>query len=364
MEAFLLVPLTSESDLYNEFILPLIWKSDIGMYQSVLNLNYSLNYDLQNARVKFVFSQSSHSLLLSQLESTIYWRQISFEDGIKDLIEMKKLERMKEHQQQYDFKEEEEKSVGVGVGVVSKMNDVRWRFDFCYDFRNRNQGSQVHGISNNGRRFECHHNHDFFGFLCFSSIIKCGMICNSGIYQIKLKIDKIDNSSPGYGNIVGLTSDNFGDGSIALGQYNGEYDWTLNSFNWIGWSGCDREDDVRLPNGLYCGAGSADSRADNIFRVSGFKYLSRNGRYSKRLPGYGSGDIISLIYNSDLGQLSFKLFRNKNTNTNNTNNNGSSNENIEEVSLLDSYIYNLPRDLTFYWFIGHWRKPMSVTILD
>ena len=75
---------------------------------------------------------------------------------------------------------------------------------------------------------------------------------------------------------------------------------------------------------------------------------SRNDKYSKRLPVYKSGDIVELIYNSDLGILSFKLYGKANA----------------KVSSLDSYISGLPRDLTFYWFCAHVNKPMIITILD
>lgn len=74
------------------------------------------------------------------------------------------------------------------------------------------------------------------------------------------------------------------------------------------------------------------------------------------LPVYKSGDIVILSYNSDLGGLSFKLFKN--------NCNNSDNEQNEKDSLLDSYISNLPRDLTFYWFFGHAYKSMGISILD
>ena len=161
---------------------------------------------------------------------------------------------------------EEEKGKDV-VLVSCKMNDIRWRFDFQYDYWN--QGSKVHGISDNGRRFEC--NYNGYGWCyCFSSISSVCMACNSGIYKIKFKIDKIDNSY-GYGNILGLTCDNFG--SLDLGKYKrkhdgkNNYDWRENSFNWIGWSGYDKEDDALLHNGLYCGYRNS-GRAGNIFRES------------------------------------------------------------------------------------------------
>ena len=44
------------------------------------------------------------------------------------------------------------------------------------------------------------------------------MNCNSGIYEIKLKIDKIYFNSGSFGNMIGLTSDNFGNGCTGLGK--------------------------------------------------------------------------------------------------------------------------------------------------
>ena len=236
--------------------------------------------------------------------------------------------------------------------VVSKNNDIRWRFDFHCDWKNRR--SKIHGIENNRRRIKC----DCYRSLCycFSSISRVGMVCNSGIYKIKLKIDKIEND--GYSNILGITTGNFSNVSTNLGK-DGKYYWTEGSRNWIGWGAMDKKDDVFLPNGLYCG-GRYVGRRKNIFRRSGFKYKSRNGKYLTRLPVCKSGDVVVLIYNSDLGHLSFQLFEKK-KNSKSFDNDSNCNE---KVSLLDSYICNLPRDLTFYWFFGHSYKQMSITILD
>ena len=56
------------------------------------------------------------------------------------------------------------------------------------------------------------------------------------------------------------------------------------------------------------------------------------------------GDIVVLVYDSDLSILYF------------------SKEN--DGGKLDSYIKNLPNNLTFYWFVGHWSAKMSLTIVD
>ena len=226
------------------------------------------------------------------------------------------------------------------VASKSSSNDIRWRFDFHYD--SKLKGPQAHGIDKDGRRFQC--NHDGSGLCyCFSTIGKYGMACNTGIYKIKLKIDKVHNYR--FWNMVGLTSDNLSDGSIDLNN-DCTYRWAMDSDSWIGWSSYDVKLDELFPNGLCCGNGDS-GRASNIFRRNGFKYASRNDRYTQRLPAFKSGDKVVMIYNSDLRELSFELFK-KN----------------QKVSLLDSYIYNLPPDLTFYWFVGHGDHQMSVTILD
>ena len=263
--------------------------------------------------------------------------------GKKPQIQVTQQEEEKQGQSESEMKQANTND------IICKYNNIDWQFDFHY-------GSDNKGC--NGKHIEC--NPQYGSCHCFSTITKHGMVCNSGIYTIKLKIDKINNDR-GYGNMIGLTSDNFKNGgseSIDLGTYaNGKYDWRTQSLNWIGWSACGLENDERLPNGLYCGSGDT-GRTSNIFRVNKFKYKSRNGKYCQRLPVYKSGDIVVLIYNSDLGQLSFQLFTKKEKSNNNNNNDN------EKVSTLDSYIYNLPRDLTFYWFIGHQWERIGMTILD
>ena len=244
--------------------------------------------------------------------------------------------------QQQSQKCESKQQLQSAVVAVSKYNNIHWRFDYHYDRKNR--GSKIHGIDNSRRRIKC--SHDICCY-CFSSISSIGMNCNSGIYKIKLRIDKIDNNYSG--NIIGITSKRFSFGGMSLFN-NGSYKWPKDCANCIGWSASNLKADAELPNGVYC-------RAGNIFRRGQlmFQYKSRNGKHSKRLPGYGSGDIIVLTYNSDLGQLSFGLFKKKF---------GLFGGGNEKVSSLDSYIYNLPRNLTFYWFFGHHTGPMGVTILE
>ena len=87
--------------------------------------------------------------------------------------------------------------------------------------------------------------------------------------------------------------------------------------------------DKELPNGLYCGW-VGNGRKNNIFRENNFIYQSKNGNYKKRLPGFKSGDILLLSYNSFLNELSFHK----------ENDNGK----------LNSFIKNLPKNIRH--FIG------------
>ena len=97
---------------------------------------------------------------------------------------------------------------------------------------------------------------------------------------------------------------------------------------------------------MYCGSpGLIDnSRKNNIFRKNKFVYKSINENFQYRLPRINNGDIIVLQYDSDKGILSFSK----------DNDNGK----------LDSCISNLPKDLTFYWFVGHFCGQMSLTVVD
>ena len=119
--------------------------------------------------------------------------------------------------------------------------------------------------------------------------------------------------------------------------------WYCELNDYIGWSVCNAKDGKYLPKGLFCGYNN-NSMSNNIFRKNKLKYKSNNENYKKRLPGWKNGDIIVLSYDSDLNRLSFAK----------TNDNGK----------LDSYIYNLPKVLTFYWFVGHHYKKMCLSIVD
>ena len=90
---------------------------------------------------------------------------------------------------------------------------------------------------------------------------------NSGIYNIKIKIGKIDNEDP-WSNIIGITTEKYDNNHEKLNISSGKkkYAWYDDSNNYIG---CDEENDKRLPNGLYCGNG-VWGRTNNIFRKNNF----------------------------------------------------------------------------------------------
>ena len=65
--------------------------------------------------------------------------------------------------------------------------------------------------------------------------------------------------------------------------------------------------------------------------------------YKDRLPGFESGDIIQLSYDSNNGILSF--FK----------------ENDNDK--LNAQISNLPKENTYYWFVGRCWGKMSLSVI-
>ena len=217
-----------------------------------------------------------------------------------------------------------------------------WKFDYFYDYLCR--GSNIHGIENDGKIIHCMWD-DLKYCRCYyiSSSIK--MTPNSGIYNIEILINKIDNDD--YENIIGIVSQ---DCKIKNNDtvLNRSWHWYDELYGYIGWSGYKHAHmtDELLPNGLLCGTRSNNyiSFNKNIFRLNDFKYKSNNKNYTTGIPPIESGDIIILSYNSDKNTLSF-IKENK-------------------YGLLNSRIYNLPKEKTFYWFVGHKRGQMLFTIAD
>ena len=164
----------------------------------------------------------------------------------------------------------------------------------------------------------------------------------SGKYEIKIKIDEICGYSS---NIVGIVSQHSKNNIII--KHNGNNNrktlkWHHLLYDYIGWSARGNKDNTYLPNGLCCG-NNESSRTNNIFRRNSFMYKSNNENYQTRLPPIKTGDIMILTYDSNNGILSFTK----------------ENDN----SKLNAQIYNLPKGNTFYWFVGHIRGKMSLSVL-
>ena len=225
--------------------------------------------------------------------------------------------------------------------------NIDWKFGYFYDYFEC--GPKIHGIKNNGKTFECNHS-DWCGCFSISSI---GMKPNSGKYSIKIKIDKINNSSPA--EIIGLII-MYDENDAGCNQENPYKTNTIEKFkqlskrngivwyvkldNFIGWSPNKEKNKLMWPNGLYCGVGGMTW---NEFIGCRHNYKSRNSNYIDGLPYTKENDIVILTHDSDANILSF--------NRENDNNK------------LDAYVDNLPKMQTFYWFVAHLQKPMSVTIM-
>ena len=156
-----------------------------------------------------------------------------------------------------------------------------------------------------------------------------------------LKINKIYNDSL---NIIGISciNENIDINSDSNSTSNrNEYQEWFNSDYYIGWSASGADYYRWIPNGLVCGWNKHQS--SNIFYNYGFKYVGNNQYYQKRLPGIYTNDIIILEYNSYFYTLSFKK---------------------KNDPKLDAYIYHLPQNKTFYWIVGHFLNPMSISIVQ
>ena len=105
-----------------------------------------------------------------------------------------------------------------------RMDD--WKFNFHDDYENK--GSKIHGIRKNSKTIKCDPN---MYCRCFASISNVGMKPNSGIYNIKIKINTIENDS--YGNIIGITSQKY-DNSRKKANDDKDYLWYNQSNNYIG----------------------------------------------------------------------------------------------------------------------------------
>ena len=247
-------------------------------------------------------------------------------------IKFKKIKQQKNKQAQ----------VKMSPNISNPNDKISWKFDYIYDWGNK--GPKMHSIENNGKNLVCNCDNDTCR--CFYIAFSFGMKPQSGKYKIRIKINDICNG--GSANVIGIISQHSKNNTIRKTNQNNDNNKTLYWFNqlydYIGWSASGRQDDKHLPNGLLCGWNDSSSK-NNIFRNNNFVYSSNNEDYSDRLPVFKSGDIILLSYDSNNGILSFCK----------ENDNGK----------LDAQISNLPKENTYYWFVGHhWRKMcLSVDII-
>ena len=228
----------------------------------------------------------------------------------------------------------------IGCVIVKFLfND--WKFDYFRHSCEYYEKSSVHGIYNNGKTARCDC-HAILLDACHSLYrVSHGMEPNSGIYEIRMKIDEINNDN--LWSAIGITTASYDYGCSPVG--------TLDCWGYkndcIGWSSFDHDKNdcntrpfSNMKNGLLIGYGHKVQ--DNIFIKSKFVYQSNNKFYKDGLPYIKNGDTIIMKYDSNNNILSFyKLNDNK----------------------LNAQISNLPKDKIFYWFVGRYSQQLSVTIV-
>ena len=291
-----------------------------------------LNNEKNTVRNKIINNLIDFDALIANIKNEISFNEIKIDSKTNDLFNL-------QPKQQHEQKEQKANNVPENA----QNHQIPWKFDFFYDFKNR--GSTTHSIENNGTKLVCN-SCNYGGCLCFFISYSFGMKPQSGTYKIKIKIDDIDNYCA---NIIGIVSQHSKKKKIIKNNSNqNDYNdktsyWSNQLYDYIGWSSCDsKQDNKLLPNGLYCGS-HEPSRSNNIFRRNNFVYKSNNENYKDRLPIFKSGDIIILSYDSNNGILSF----------NKENDNGK----------LNAPISNLPKENTYYWFVGHCALNMSLSVL-
>ena len=219
--------------------------------------------------------------------------------------------------------------------IIVKFLVVNWNFDYTY-LPKDSQSS--HGIFDNGKTITCDNKNRGYCCYCFYRI-SFGMVPNSGIYSIKIKVDNFLSNNVYLCNAIGITCNTHptNNSKVSSGDY-----WYC-SHDYIAWSTYNKVDPYpTLPNGLLCGY-LRRFQNKNIFNQTKFVYKSKNQHYKERLPCIKPGDTIIMQYDSNKNILSF--FK--------TNDNK-----------LDASISNLPKDKTFHWIVGHCEGKMSITIAE
>ena len=229
--------------------------------------------------------------------------------------------------------------------VIVKFLFNDWKFDYFRHSCDHYKKSSVHGIYNNGKTARCDCDVGPFGACHSLYRVSHGMKPNSGIYDIRMKVDEINSDN--CWSAIGITTATYDYGCSPLG--------TLNCWSYkddcIGWSSFDYDKKdwcytapySNMKNGLLVGSSSYGEKVqDNIFIQSKFVYQSNNKFYKDGLPYIKNGDTIIMKYDSNNNILSFyKLNDNK----------------------LNAQISNLPKDKILYWFVGRYSQQLSVTIL-
>ena len=210
--------------------------------------------------------------------------------------------------------------------IIVVFLHIDWKLDYFHDYYDIIMKTRAdHGIDSNGKTIKCQGFGSSF-CACFSRV-SFPMIPNSGIYTIKIKIDKIDI---GLANAVGMTCN-----TDDTNNSQSAWKYWYYSYDYIAWS--------TSSEGHCLAYGLRDRyQSKNIFTLSKFVYKSNNEYYKERLPPIQSGDTIILQYDSDKNILSF--FK--------------SND-----DKLNASIINLPKNKTFYWIAGHSGDELSMTIL-
>ena len=221
--------------------------------------------------------------------------------------------------------------------IVVKFLFNDWKFDYLEHSCNQlNNKSNLHATYNNGKNAtsDCDGGHR-----CYSlHRVSFGMAPNSGIYDIKMKIDKIGSSKRW--SAIGITCDNYQSKPSEYCPY-----WGYSN-DYVGWSSYRNGYNntySNMINGLLFGARNGIDIENNIFIKSKFVYKSNNQFYKEGLPYIKTGDTIIIKYNSNSSILSF--FK-------------------ANDSKLNAQICNLPKDKTFYWFVGTFAQKFSVTIVQ
>ena len=158
------------------------------------------------------------------------------------------------------------------------------------------------------------------------------MLPNSGLYEIKFKINRIGGMDV-YTNI-GVTT-NLDDNNNTTKD-----EWWYYSQEYVGWCAAQKistHEKQYRPYNLMCG-GWAEQENNIFYKQMKYSDYNENGK----LPSYAKNDILTFKYNSDENWLQFE----------------------KNEQNLNEKITNLPKDKTFYWIAGGFSCDLSITVLN